>query len=159
VAALTEPDWLRVMYVVIHIGSFDNSLVSPAWPVMFEHWFWYLSALHRTTAQLSASTLLNHYIDSHQITSFQSHLQARPFKMGPIRCSETSVTNYQYTLCNIPEVHNREEWKKLLRTARNRRILHMPMEWTNEHPRRRNVICTVVKPWNHARMPIQSCVA
>ena len=29
-------------------------------------------------------------------------------------------------------VCNREEWKKLLRTARNRRILHMPMEWTNE---------------------------
>jgi hypothetical protein len=26
------------------------------------------------------------------------------------------------------KVHNREEWKKLLRTARNRRILHMPME-------------------------------
>ena len=25
-------------------------------------------------------------------------------------------------------VHNREEWKKLLRTARNRRILRMPME-------------------------------
>ena len=25
-------------------------------------------------------------------------------------------------------VHNREEWKKLLRTARNRHILHMPME-------------------------------
>jgi len=25
-------------------------------------------------------------------------------------------------------VHNREEWKKLLRTARNSRILHMPME-------------------------------
>ena len=24
-------------------------------------------------------------------------------------------------------VHNREEWKKLLRTARNRRILYMPM--------------------------------
>jgi hypothetical protein len=24
--------------------------------------------------------------------------------------------------------HNREEWKKLLRTARNCRILHMPME-------------------------------
>jgi hypothetical protein len=24
--------------------------------------------------------------------------------------------------------HNREEWKKLLITARNRRILHMPME-------------------------------
>jgi len=29
-------------------------------------------------------------------------------------------------------VYSREEWKKLLRTARNRRILHMPMERTNE---------------------------
>jgi len=26
------------------------------------------------------------------------------------------------------KVHNREEWKKLLRMARNRRILHMTME-------------------------------
>jgi len=26
------------------------------------------------------------------------------------------------------KVHNREEWKTLLRTARNRRILHTPME-------------------------------
>jgi len=26
------------------------------------------------------------------------------------------------------KIHNREEWKKLMRTARNRRILHMPME-------------------------------
>jgi hypothetical protein len=26
------------------------------------------------------------------------------------------------------KVYNREEWKKLLTTARNRRILHMPME-------------------------------
>ena len=26
------------------------------------------------------------------------------------------------------EVHNREEWKKLLRTARNWHILHMPVE-------------------------------
>jgi len=26
------------------------------------------------------------------------------------------------------KVHNRQEWKKLLRTARNRCILHMPME-------------------------------
>jgi len=26
------------------------------------------------------------------------------------------------------QVYNREEWKKLLRTAWNRRILHMPME-------------------------------
>jgi hypothetical protein len=28
----------------------------------------------------------------------------------------------------LEKVYNREEWKKLLRTARNRRILHMPME-------------------------------
>jgi hypothetical protein len=26
------------------------------------------------------------------------------------------------------KVHNTEEWKKLLRTARNRRILHVPVE-------------------------------
>jgi hypothetical protein len=26
------------------------------------------------------------------------------------------------------KLYNREEWKKLLRTARNRRILHMAME-------------------------------
>jgi len=26
------------------------------------------------------------------------------------------------------KIHKREEWKKLLRTARNCRILHMPME-------------------------------
>jgi hypothetical protein len=26
------------------------------------------------------------------------------------------------------KVYNREEWKQLLRMARNRRILHMPME-------------------------------
>ena len=25
--------------------------------------------------------------------------------------------------------HNREEWKKVMRKAKNRRILHMPMEW------------------------------
>jgi hypothetical protein len=29
-------------------------------------------------------------------------------------------------------VYNRQEWKKLLRTARNRRILHVPMERTKE---------------------------
>jgi hypothetical protein len=33
---------------------------------------------------------------------------------------------WQEKLCN------REEWKKLVRTARNRHILHMPMEWMNE---------------------------
>ena len=30
------------------------------------------------------------------------------------------------------KLHNREEWKKLPRTARNRHIVHMPMEWMNE---------------------------
>jgi hypothetical protein len=30
------------------------------------------------------------------------------------------------------KVYNREEWKKLLRTARNRPILHMPTEQMNE---------------------------
>jgi len=30
------------------------------------------------------------------------------------------------------KVHNGEEWKKLLKTARNRRFLHMPKEWMNE---------------------------
>ena len=29
------------------------------------------------------------------------------------------------------KVHNREEWKKFLRTARNHHILHMPKEWMN----------------------------
>jgi len=30
-------------------------------------------------------------------------------------------------------VYNREEWKKLLRTERNHRILHMPMERMNKY--------------------------
>jgi hypothetical protein len=30
------------------------------------------------------------------------------------------------------KVYNREEWKKLLGMARNRHILHMPIEWMNE---------------------------
>ena len=29
------------------------------------------------------------------------------------------------------KVRKREEWKKLLRTARNRRILHIAVEWMN----------------------------
>ena len=33
-------------------------------------------------------------------------------------------------------VYNREEWKKLLWTARNRHIQHMPMEWMNEWNKR-----------------------
>ena len=30
------------------------------------------------------------------------------------------------------KVYDKEEWKKLLRTARNHRILHMSVEWMNE---------------------------
>jgi hypothetical protein len=30
------------------------------------------------------------------------------------------------------KVYNREEWKNVLRTARNRRILHIPMESMDE---------------------------
>jgi hypothetical protein len=30
------------------------------------------------------------------------------------------------------KVYNTEEWKKILRTAMNRRILQLPMEWMNE---------------------------
>jgi hypothetical protein len=29
------------------------------------------------------------------------------------------------------KLYNKEEWKKLLRRARNLRILHMPMGWMN----------------------------
>jgi hypothetical protein len=31
------------------------------------------------------------------------------------------------------KIYNREEWKKLLRTARNHHIVHMPMERMNCH--------------------------
>jgi hypothetical protein len=30
------------------------------------------------------------------------------------------------------KVHNRGEWKKLLRMTRNCRVLYVPMEWMNE---------------------------
>jgi hypothetical protein len=33
----------------------------------------------------------------------QSFRTAWPFKMRPIRCPETAITNYQSMLCNIPE--------------------------------------------------------
>jgi hypothetical protein len=37
-------------------------------------------------------------------TNYRSHLQgSRPLKMRPIGCPETSVKDYQSTLCNIPE--------------------------------------------------------
>jgi hypothetical protein len=44
------------------------------------------------------------------------------------------------------KLHNREEWKKLLSMARDRHILHMPMEWMN-------VEC---KQTNKKKKPIKS---
>jgi hypothetical protein len=45
------------------------------------------------------------------------------------------------------KIYNREEWKKLLRMARNRRILHMPMEWNEPYflgtPSKRHTFHTV----------------
>jgi hypothetical protein len=51
------------------------------------------------------------------------------------------------------KVHNREEWKKLLRTARNRPILHMPIELMNDDAVAHNMQCRIVEgsvnnaPW------------
>jgi hypothetical protein len=42
------------------------------------------------------------------------------------------------------KVHNREEWTRLLRTARNRRILHMPMELMDD----------VSLPWSQSPPPV-----
>jgi hypothetical protein len=58
--------------------------------------------------------------------------------MGTTRLRSRSRNRWQDEVCeNLrvvggegwqEKVHNREEWKKLLRMARNRRILHVPME-------------------------------
>jgi len=42
------------------------------------------------------------------------------------------------------KVYNREKWKKLLRTTRNRHILHMPMELMNEYACSKCVTNTVM---------------
>jgi hypothetical protein len=41
------------------------------------------------------------------------------------------------------KVYDREEWKKLLRTARNRRILHMPMEQNSPVKKAKEVVLRV----------------
>jgi len=46
------------------------------------------------------------------------------------------------------KVYNREEWKKLLRTARNRHFLQMPMEWTNEC--QLLILCSIDDGWMDA---------
>lgn len=42
----------------------------------------------------------------------QEEWTAWPLKMGPISCPETSVPNYQSTLCDIPE-----EWRSCVRSS------------------------------------------
>jgi hypothetical protein len=53
------------------------------------------------------------------------------------------------------KVCNREEWKKLLRTAKNHHILHMPMEWMNNGQQEESKsvvtfgtsVCITLFPW------------
>jgi hypothetical protein len=56
------------------------------------------------------------------------------------------------------KVHDREEWKKLLRMARNRRNLHVPTEWMNErfyiHTYVRTYIHTYMHMWSHGNITI-----
>jgi len=54
------------------------------------------------------------------------------------------------------KVHNREEWNKLLRTARNRRILHMSMEWVDEGRKEGMRTCRCVKELQNNNMPVTS---
>jgi hypothetical protein len=43
------------------------------------------------------------------------------------------------------KVYDREEWKRLLRTARNHRILHTPMDWLIDNGQETSLIyCTPV---------------
>jgi len=73
------------------------------------------TGLHRTTTQLSASTLHNqscYYSEYHQITSLlflSVPSSSQTFKTGPTGCTETAVPGYQFTLHNIPE-----EWRRHL---------------------------------------------
>ena len=46
-------------------------------------------------------------------------------------------------------VHNREEWKKLLRAARNRPVLHMPMEWMNSFIHWGSMFQSYKVKWQH----------
>ena len=45
------------------------------------------------------------------------------------------------------KVRNREEWKKLLRTARNCCILHVPMEWMNGYNNNNNLENDCLLKW------------
>jgi hypothetical protein len=43
------------------------------------------------------------FCENRRIEGQALHRTAWPLKMGPTGCPETSVTNYQSALCNIPE--------------------------------------------------------
>ena len=52
---------------------------------------------------------------------------------GLVRFGERrNLVSARVPSCSVYSIHNREEWKKLPRTARNRSILQMPMKWMNE---------------------------
>ena len=59
------------------------------------------------------------------------------------------------------KVHNREEWKKLLRTARDRQILHMPMEWMNGNLAPGMCLAFLIAMWYlpHSAAPAPWCQA
>ena len=66
---------------------------------------------------------------------FPKKVLSMNFKKSRLRSRPRNRWKDQVTKDGIPvggtgwrkRVHNREEWKKLLRTARNRSILHIPM--------------------------------
>jgi hypothetical protein len=61
-------------------------------------------------------------------TSYRNHPQEsscpRPLKMGPLGCPETSVTNYQSTLRNIPEEWRSREGSSIFLNAGTHARLH-----------------------------------
>ena len=54
------------------------------------------------------------------------------------------------------KVYNREEWKKILRTATNCHILHMPIEWMNEWMNIKFSHLGDQVPWISARLTYSS---
>jgi hypothetical protein len=71
----------------------------------------------RPYCDLVSTPLSSYWLSSHHtfpypavlsrffVTGFLSYSESWPVRMGPIRCSETSVNNYHTTPCNNPEDH------------------------------------------------------
>jgi hypothetical protein len=106
--------------------------------------------------------------------TYRPHLQGssspRPFKMGPIGCPETAVTDHQSTLCNIPEerrsnLHrggsliSRKYWLEGTQSAQGKTVYHKShMHWSvsnswlhsetqTERLRHRKAVIAVLKVW------------